>query len=165
MAVNCAREVILVHSSDLHVDEDRAAMAHGGEGTAPLRAVLATARTLDADLVVLAGDAFDSNQLSGTLLERAAGLLAAARSPAARATVHREGRELAVTWSESPPSAFFSKPCSLVDALAGRPFSRTFLVPTTSGLHEKRRGQENETVSAAWCLCHLALASFCFAPP
>src|SRR5215472_3792349 len=41
------REVTVVHSSDLHVDEDRAAAAHG-DGTAGLRSVLATAGTLRA---------------------------------------------------------------------------------------------------------------------
>jgi DNA repair exonuclease SbcCD nuclease subunit len=77
VAENRDREVILVHSSDLHVDEDRG----GGDGTAPLRSVLATARALRADVVVLAGDTFESNQLNGAVLERAAGLLAAAGWP------------------------------------------------------------------------------------
>ena len=79
--MNSAREVILVHSSDLHVDEDRAATNRGGDGTAGLRSVLATARALDADMVVLAGDTFESNQLSAAVLDRAARLLAEARRP------------------------------------------------------------------------------------
>jgi DNA repair exonuclease SbcCD nuclease subunit len=74
-------EVILVHSSDLHVDEDRAASARGGDGTAPLRSVLATARALRAGVVVLAGDTFESNQLNSAVLERAAALIGTAGLP------------------------------------------------------------------------------------
>ena len=76
-----ACEVVLVHSSDLHVDEDRVAGSHGGDGTAGLRAVLATARALRADVVLLAGDTFENNQLSPAILDRAAGLLAGASMP------------------------------------------------------------------------------------
>src|SRR5438094_609748 len=42
-------EIVLVHSSDLHVDDDRIAAQHDGDGTAGLRAVLMTARELGAD--------------------------------------------------------------------------------------------------------------------
>jgi DNA repair exonuclease SbcCD nuclease subunit len=73
------REVTLVHSSDLHVDEDRAA-AHG-DGIAGLRSVLATARALQVHLVLLAGDTFESNQLSASVLERALRLFVAAELP------------------------------------------------------------------------------------
>src|SRR5262245_9324281 len=58
-----AREVVLVHSSDLHVDEDRIAASCGIDGTAGLRSVLATAWTMGADIILLAGDTFESNQL------------------------------------------------------------------------------------------------------
>jgi predicted MPP superfamily phosphohydrolase len=69
-AANSAPEVVLVHSSDLHVDD------RGGIGV--LKAVLATAGALGADLVLLAGDTFESNQLSTDVLDRAAGFLAQA---------------------------------------------------------------------------------------
>ncbi len=72
-----ARDIVLVHSSDLHVDEDRA----GGDGTAGLRSVLAMARVLQADVVLLAGDTFESNQLSPAVLSRAESLLAQAGMP------------------------------------------------------------------------------------
>ena len=75
-----ACEVVLVHSSDLHVDEDRAA-ASGGDGTAPLRAVLATARAVRADILLLAGDTFENNQLSSATLDRAGRLFAEADFP------------------------------------------------------------------------------------
>jgi len=81
MLMNRAREVILVHSSDLHIDEDRAATARGSDGTAGLRSVLATARALHADVVVLAGDTFESNHLSAAVLDRAARFLAEAGRP------------------------------------------------------------------------------------
>ena len=57
-----AGEVRLVHSSDLHVDDDRVAAMHGGDGAAGLRDVLATALALGADIVLLAGDTFDNHQ-------------------------------------------------------------------------------------------------------
>ena len=69
-------EIVLVHSSDLHVDEDRAAGSHNGDGAAGLRSVLVTARAARADVVLLAGDTFENNQLGQAILERARGLLA-----------------------------------------------------------------------------------------
>ena len=74
-------EIVLVHSSDLHVDEDAAIGACSGDGTASLRAVLATARALRADIVLLAGDTFENNQLSPAILDRARRLLAEAVMP------------------------------------------------------------------------------------
>jgi len=64
---------VLVHSSDVHVDDNR--------GTAGLKAVLATARALRPDVVLLAGDTFESHQLSAAVLDRAARLLASAKMP------------------------------------------------------------------------------------
>jgi DNA repair exonuclease SbcCD nuclease subunit len=68
-------EVTLVHSSDIHVDDGPR------DGTAALSAVLATARALSADLVLLAGDTFENNQLGTGVLARAAELLADAGMP------------------------------------------------------------------------------------
>jgi len=48
------RDLVLVHSSDLHVDDGFTARTHGGDGTRGLRAVLATARHVRADAVLLA---------------------------------------------------------------------------------------------------------------
>ena len=78
---NRAPDVVLAHSSDLHVDEDRTASLRDGDGTATLRAVLATARALRADVVLLAGDTFENNQLGSAILDRARGLLAGADLP------------------------------------------------------------------------------------
>jgi DNA repair exonuclease SbcCD nuclease subunit len=74
-------EIVLVHSSDIHVDDGRSAGLRGGDGTAGLRAVLATARVLRADVVLLAGDTFENNQLSVAILDGAGRLLAEAESP------------------------------------------------------------------------------------
>jgi DNA repair exonuclease SbcCD nuclease subunit len=78
LTANRAQEVILVHTSDLHVDEDHAAGSRG-DRAAGLRAVLATARMSRADVVLLAGDTFENNQLSPAILDRAGRLLAEAR--------------------------------------------------------------------------------------
>ncbi len=73
---SAAAQIVLVHSSDIHVDDSRIAGAHAGDGTAGLRAVLTTARALRADVVLLAGDTFEGNHLDAALIDRAAGLLA-----------------------------------------------------------------------------------------
>jgi DNA repair exonuclease SbcCD nuclease subunit len=72
-AANSAPQVVLVHSSDIHVDD------RGGFWA--LQAVLVTAGALGADLVLLAGDTFESNQLSPAVLDRAARVLAEAGIP------------------------------------------------------------------------------------
>src|SRR4051794_13441182 len=43
------KDVIMVHSSDLHVDHDYTARLHGGDGTAGLTCVLNAARAIGAD--------------------------------------------------------------------------------------------------------------------
>jgi len=43
-----ARDIIVVHSSDLHVDHDYTARLHGGDGTAGLACVLGAARDVVA---------------------------------------------------------------------------------------------------------------------
>jgi len=74
------RDVVVVHSSDIHVDDDYTARMHGGDGTAGLRSVLETARALAADVVVLAGDVFEHNRLPAALLERTARMLTEAET-------------------------------------------------------------------------------------
>ena len=69
-------DVVLVHSSDLHVDDDRIAHAHGGDGTLGLAAVLACARANNADIVLLVGDTFDNNRVPFSVVDRAGRLLA-----------------------------------------------------------------------------------------
>jgi DNA repair exonuclease SbcCD nuclease subunit len=70
------RDILLVHSSDLHLRPDGA-----GDGLAPLRLVLGVTRRLGADLLLLAGDVFDANRLPSSLIEEAAGLFAASPAP------------------------------------------------------------------------------------
>jgi DNA repair exonuclease SbcCD nuclease subunit len=74
-------DVVVVHSSDLHVDHDYTARLHGGDGAAGLAAVLQAARDVTADVVILAGDTFESHRVSAPLIERAAALIAAAARP------------------------------------------------------------------------------------
>jgi DNA repair exonuclease SbcCD nuclease subunit len=76
-----AGEVTLVHSSDLHVDDSRIAAQHGGDGTGGLRAVLAYARSIEADVAILAGDTFDNHMVTASTIERAGRLLAEAGVP------------------------------------------------------------------------------------
>jgi DNA repair exonuclease SbcCD nuclease subunit len=75
------RDLIVVHSSDLHVDHDYTARIHGGDGAAGLACVLNAARAISADVVVLAGDTFDSHRVPQSLIERAAAVMADAQVP------------------------------------------------------------------------------------
>lgn len=71
----------VVHSSDLHVDDERTAAQHGGDGTGGLAAVLASARALGADIVLLVGDTFDNHMVRSATIDRAGRVLAEAGLP------------------------------------------------------------------------------------
>src|SRR5262245_49118947 len=73
-------DLLLVHSSDLHVDDEQNATKHS-DGTAGLAAVLAAARAANADIVLLAGDTFDNNRVPAPVLDRTGRLLADAGRP------------------------------------------------------------------------------------
>ncbi len=75
------KDVVVVHSSDLHVDDDYTARVYGGDGTVGLRRVLDAARAAAADVVLLAGDIFEHNRLPLKLLDRTARLLDDAGMP------------------------------------------------------------------------------------
>src|SRR5437773_988129 len=74
-------DVIIVHTSDLHVDHDYTARLHGGDGTAGLACVLNASRSIGADLVLLAGDTFDSHRVPEDVLDRAAIIISQAGLP------------------------------------------------------------------------------------
>ena len=76
-----AGELKLVHSSDLHVDDCRRTAIDGDTGASALAQVLTTARGLRADIVLLAGDTFETNELSPALIDEAGMLLANAGMP------------------------------------------------------------------------------------
>lgn len=71
-----ARDLVLVHSSDIHVDDGYGASMNGGDGVFELRRVLGAARSVAADVILLAGDVFEHNRLPEKLLSEAAVLLA-----------------------------------------------------------------------------------------
>jgi len=75
------RDIIVVHSSDLHVDHDYTARLHGGDGTTGLACVLDAAKRLSADAVILAGDTFDSHRVPEELVARAAAVIAESALP------------------------------------------------------------------------------------
>jgi DNA repair exonuclease SbcCD nuclease subunit len=74
-------EIKLVHSSDVHVDDDRIAAMHGGDGTGGLRGVLEAGRRLGADIVILAGDTFDNHMVNAATVERAGRVFAEYGAP------------------------------------------------------------------------------------
>jgi DNA repair exonuclease SbcCD nuclease subunit len=75
------RDIVVVHSSDIHVDHVYTAQIHGGDGAAGLACVLNAARQLGADVVLLAGDTFDCHRLPHELINRAAAIIAEAAVP------------------------------------------------------------------------------------
>src|SRR3984957_1327038 len=76
-----AADIVLVHSSDLHVDDDPHQGPYGEDGTAGLRVVLDAAKALKADYVLLVGDIFDSNRQSADIVSRCVSLLHGAGRP------------------------------------------------------------------------------------
>ena len=70
-----ASDIVLVHSSDLHVDDDPHQGPYGTDGTTGLRVVLNTAKAHRADYVLLVGDIFDNNRQSGAIIEQCVALL------------------------------------------------------------------------------------------
>ena len=75
------RDIIIVHTSDVHVDNDYTARAHGGDGATPLVRVLDAARDLNADMVLLCGDTFDCHKIPKFLVERVGQLIREASVP------------------------------------------------------------------------------------
>ncbi len=74
-----ARAIVMVHSSDLHIDdENRPNGYHGLDG---LRYVLDAADEVSADVVLLAGDTFDNGRVAEPIARRAGAILAEARMP------------------------------------------------------------------------------------
>jgi DNA repair exonuclease SbcCD nuclease subunit len=74
-------DIVLVHSSDLHVDDEPDEPGYGDDGTSGLRWVLDTARAVAADYVLLVGDTFDNNRQSAAILQRVTTMLAEAGRP------------------------------------------------------------------------------------
>ncbi|MSQ51234.1 MAG: hypothetical protein EXR28_05040 [Betaproteobacteria bacterium] len=74
------RDIVLVHSSDVHLDHDSEEKGTG-DSTRYLAAVLRAAREAHADLVLLAGDTFESNRQSPEFVDRVAAMLAQAPAP------------------------------------------------------------------------------------
>ena len=76
-----SRDIVIVHTSDLHIDHDYTARIHGGDGTAGLACVLDKSGHVGADLVLFAGDTFDSHRVPDHVINRAASVIAAAATP------------------------------------------------------------------------------------
>jgi DNA repair exonuclease SbcCD nuclease subunit len=76
-----AADIVLVHSSDLHVDDAPHQGPYGEDGTTGLRVVLEAAKAHRADYVLLVGDIFDNNRQSNEILAQSATLLRDAARP------------------------------------------------------------------------------------
>ena len=67
--------VVIAHASDVHVDDDYTARLFGGDGAAGLHAVLQAAHQCAADVLLLAGDTFDSHRMPQALLDHTADVI------------------------------------------------------------------------------------------
>ena len=74
------RDIVLVHSSDVHLDYGSEEQGMG-DSTRYLAAVFSAARSAHADLVLLAGDTFDSNRQPPEFVDKVAAMLADAPAP------------------------------------------------------------------------------------
>jgi DNA repair exonuclease SbcCD nuclease subunit len=81
MSAGPREEVVIVHSSDLHLGADYTREQSRPDTLSLLREVLAAAKIARADLVVLAGDTFENNRLPSPLLEGAARIITEFRAP------------------------------------------------------------------------------------
>ena len=78
-ATDSKRAIVLVHSSDIHIDDDiRPGRYHGLDG---LRYVLRAAEAIEADVLLLAGDTFDNGRVPEAIASRAGQILREARMP------------------------------------------------------------------------------------
>jgi DNA repair exonuclease SbcCD nuclease subunit len=75
-ALNSAKDLILVHSSDLHLG-----LNHSGDDLHGLRQVIVAAQQSAAGVLLLAGDVFDHNRVPLEFIDRTARLLADAALP------------------------------------------------------------------------------------
>ncbi len=64
------RDIVVVHTSDVHVDHEYAARQNNGDGAKPLAVVLAAAKALAADVLLLCGDTFDCHNIPVALVRR-----------------------------------------------------------------------------------------------
>lgn len=69
------RDIVIAHTSDVHVDHHYTPKLFNGDGTGSLKVVLQAARLAAADAILLAGDTFDCHRLPVTLLEATAEVL------------------------------------------------------------------------------------------
>jgi DNA repair exonuclease SbcCD nuclease subunit len=68
-------DIVLLHSSDLHVDDDPHQGPYGADGTTGLRVVLNAAKAHHADYILLVGDIFDNNRQSPAIIDQCLTLL------------------------------------------------------------------------------------------
>src|SRR5262249_22069597 len=74
-------DIVVVHSSDLHIDLDYTARLHGGDGTAGLSSVRKAPRHGAADVLAPAGDHIHCHRVPLHLLERAPAIILTAALP------------------------------------------------------------------------------------
>jgi DNA repair exonuclease SbcCD nuclease subunit len=75
------RDVVVVHTSDVHVDHEYTARANNGDGARPLAVVLNAARDVGADAILLCGDTFDCHNIPVELVQRVSRMLRDAGLP------------------------------------------------------------------------------------
>ena len=79
--MSASRDVLILHTSDLHLGADSVLTDDESANVPVLQQVLAAAREQQADLVILAGDTFDHNRQAARVLEEVSEVMAEAGLP------------------------------------------------------------------------------------
>ena len=101
------KQIVIVHTSDVHIDDEYTARQNGGDGAAPLRYVLDAARAVEADVLLLCGDTFDCHRVPPDLVARAAKLIRQAGVPVVLLPGNHDPAMSGAVWNQG---ALFDEP-------------------------------------------------------
>ena len=104
-----SRPLKLLHTSDVHLESDT--FGHGAEGKKlcdsirqAFSQVISTANRLEADLLLIVGDLFDSNRITDEALSFALGQIARARMPVVLTPGNHDAHDERSIYAKLPPS-------------------------------------------------------------
>lgn len=104
-----SRPLRLLHTSDVHLESDT--FGHGEQGKRlrqgirdAFSRVISAANRLDADLLLIVGDLFDSSRVTDEALSFALGQIAGARMPVVMTPGNHDAHDERSLWIKLPPS-------------------------------------------------------------
>ncbi len=104
-----SRPLRLLHTSDVHLESDT--FGHGEQGRklrdsirAAFSQVVSTANQLEADMLLIVGDLFDSSRVTDEALSFALGQIARAKMPVVMTPGNHDAHDERSLWAKLPPS-------------------------------------------------------------